>query len=330
MDRKRRRIFNSIAIILAIAAGIGVIIVSFIIRSRVENEIANPLPDDSNTTPTNPDDEQETPTPPIPDDIVTAKFLDLQPTIDRWAKSLDKGVRTGIVIYDLNNSKVAASHNADEVFNVASIYKLLFVYDGYRQIANGQENGDNIYVHTADKGDLTLSKCLDLMIRESYNGCANKMSSDPQRIARVSSLMQELRMDNTSNSGLQSTANDITKLLRNYWRHSEFTQAMWQGITDSMLNQPPSPGDGGEVYDWRQGLPAGFSDKVKVYNKVGWEWADDYWKTYADAAILEFSESKRYYIMVVLTSGLKNANKISQLGTMVEDSIIFQSSDIMN
>lgn len=321
MDRKRRRIINFVTAIIVILICIVVLVISFHIKSRVEQQIAGSTAEkpSSGFVPQEPTG----PTLPNINDMSEAKFIDLQSTVTTWAKTLNHNEKAGVMIYDLNNSRTAAAYNENQVFEVASLYKLLLAYDGYRQIAIGAEKPTDIIVRDTDKGTLNLSQCLDLIIRESYNGCADVMHNDVTRAARVRSLIQNYEMNSTTNLGLSSTAADMVKLLRTYWRHSELTQSLWEQIQDSMLNQPAT------TYDWRQGLPAGFSNAVNVYNKVGWEHEEGYWKIYADAAILDFVELEHQYIMVVLTSGFKDVKKISELGRMVEETVMLQSDGVI-
>ncbi len=328
MDRKRRKIITFIITIVVILLCVIIIIASIAIKNRLESEIGNSTnPKDDQTTNTErPDDKPQAPDNNI---ITEAKFIDLQSTVEQWINTLGRNEKAGVMIYDLNNSRTAASWNADTVFNVASLYKLLFIYDGYKQIAIGADSPDTFIVNTPEKGNLNLSQCLDLMMRESYNPCADIISEDPNRISRVNSLIQKLDMQQTSNIGLESTAADITKLLRHYWRHTNLNQNLWQQLTDSMLNQPITYDASGKAYDWRQGLPAGFNDQVNVYNKVGWEWNGSSWNIYADAAIVDFTEFQHYYTIVVLTNDISDAQKITRLGQMIEDTVITQSEGII-
>lgn len=329
MDRKRRRIINFIVTIIVIAICSIIILISFVIKRSLEEKFA------SSTTPepSLPSEEElggETQPPTLPDidEVGRIKFIDLQPTVDSWLTTLNRDAKVGLMIYDINNSRIAANYQADQTFNVASLYKLLFAYDGYHQIALGVDDGDELYARTSDKGDLTLYQCLDLTIRESYNGCADKLASERLRVSRVNAMLQTLEMTKTSNIGLVSTAADLTKLLRHYWRHTELTTDLWDRLADSMINQPPTQIDQNTIYNWRQGLPAGFSDQVKVYNKVGWEWNGSSWNIYADAAIVDFSEFQHYYTIVVITQDLDNYTHISQLGQMIEDCVTAESVSI--
>lgn len=271
-------------------------------------------------------------TPPNQPSSKQPDFIDLQPVVDAWQKTTTANV--GLMIYDLDHSRVAASYQPNKVFNVASIYKLFFVYDGYRQIESGAVKADSYYVTTSDyrAGAYTYGECLDLMIRESYNGCANKMRSDKKALARVNNLINEFNLKSTTNAGLSSTAADLTELLRLYYQHPDLSSTSWQKISDSMLNQPATKIDAATTYNWRQGLPSGFSSQTNVYDKVGWAWNADnnIWDTYADAAIVEFPAQNRHYTIVVLTSNLpgRNAAALANLGARIEDAIIAETKFI--
>lgn len=330
MDRRRRHIINLIASAVVVVICIIIIVVSFHIKNQLENEYAHPADPDYSTSIDNPSAPSAPNQPSDITEITETRFIDLQPTVDTWLRTLSSNEEVGLMIYDINNSRTAASYQADKVFDVASVYKLLFAYDGYRQLAIGAENPNDILTTTSDKGGLTVEKCLDLIIRESYNGCADVMNRDAKRISRVNTLILELDMTSTDDYGLKSTAADITKLLRHYWRHTELNSALWDRLSDSMLNQPPSRvDDDSPTYDWRQGLPAGFSQNVKVYNKVGWDWNGKSWNIYADAAITDFTKLNRTYTIVVLTKDLSNYSKITQLGRMIEDAVETASQTVI-
>ena len=87
---------------------------------------------------------------------------------------------------------------------------------------------------------------------------------------------------------------------------------------DSFLNQPTTE------YNWRQGLPSGFSEKVDVYNKVGWDWNGKSWNIYNDAAILNFRDEGRQFIVVVMTSGVRY-QQIRDFGAQIEKAFYDQN-----
>ena len=256
------------------------------------------------------------------DQSTTPTLIDFQPLLDQWVADTRKNsqIDLGVMIYDLDHQAVVGSYQPDTVFNTASIYKLSYAYDGYREIAAGRDSADAYFITIADKGDLTLGACLDLIIRESYNGCADPLRGDPDRTARVEALISDLGLTNTTNAGLYSSARDLTRLLQLYWEHPDLTADQWATIQDSLLNQPPT------TYDWRQGLPAGFTT-AEVYNKVGWAWNGSYWSVYNDAAIVVFPEQHRHYLVVILTEGISSAvpTPITQLGHAIEAAVLSSS-----
>lgn len=242
-------------------------------------------------------------------------FLNLQPTLNAWlAKSPAQSV--GIVIYDLDHDQIAAQHNPEQVFSIASLYKLFYAYDGYSRIDSGNDDGKQTFA-TTPKGKLTLYQCLDLAIRESYNPCAEPLRTDVTRTRRVERLVKKLRLKNTSLSDLTSTAADLTTLLRHIYRHCELSDDSWSRLQDSLLNQPAT------TYDWRQGLPAGFK-KSEVYNKVGWNSLNGKtWDLYHDAALVD--TNNRHYAIVVLTKNPTSSARLSELGQQIENYVIINS-----
>ncbi len=285
-----------------------------IIKTFIHHNTSSEAETSTENTQNSPDANEEPDSTPI-----IPEFIDLQPTVDAWLATAPGNV--GLMIYDLDNSQVAATYNADRVFNTASIYKLFFVYDGYRQIELELENTDDYFTTANDafhSGPLTLGNCLDLMIRESYNTCADPMRSDTNRFTRAEALAAELNLQNTSSAGLYSSAADLTELMKLYWQHPDLSSEAWDAIQDSMLNQPAT------TYNWRQGLPSGF-DVAEVYDKVGWNYTGNYWSIYNDATFIVFPEQNHHYIMVVLTENFPTYNPITNLGSMIEDAILNHS-----
>ena len=100
-----------------------------------------------------------------------------------------------------------------------------------------------------------------------------------------------------------------------YYEHPDFSEETVEKIKDSMLNQPIT------TYNWRQGLPSGFSNRTKVYDKVGWDWGGKTWNLYHDTAIVVFPEINRHFIVTVLTKKIYHT-KIAELGTRIENLVI--------
>lgn len=291
--------------------------VTFVSATAVRSLLAQRQQPETNDNSDNSEPTEDAPAeqpaaPTVPD------FINLQPTVDAWVATLPSATNIGLTIFDLDHDQIAGEYNPDEPFNTASVYKLFYVYDGYRQLESGAEDGETIFVTTPDKGPLSISACLDLMIRESYNGCADPMRADNSRTARVQAMRSELGLTNTSNAGLYSSTNDLTKLMQLYWDHPDLSAASWEAIKDSMLNQPAT------TYNWRQGLPSGFSTAL-VYDKVGWNWNGSRWTTYNDVAFVEFPEQNRHYIVAVITENLLTFSPLVRLGEMLESAILGNS-----
>ncbi len=266
----------------------------------------------------------------IPDPDTEHDFIDLQPTVDIWLHQTPIS-DISLYIYDLDHERVAASYHPDQILGVASIYKLFFAYASYQQIDSAGLNGNQIFITTTDyrAGDYTLYECLDLIIRESYNGCADPIHDSLIHQQRVESLITDLKLKNTLEHGLYSTAYDITMLLRHIWQHPNLSEDSWNRLADSMLNQPITKIDDDTIYNWRQGFPAGFSASAQVYNKVGWDWNGHLWTTYADTGFLVFPEQNRHYAFAIITSGITNpdAAPLTQLGQMIETVVTQQDTE---
>lgn len=240
-------------------------------------------------------------------------FIDLQPVVDQWAANLR--AEAGIEIYDLDNNTVAATHNADETFGLASIYKLFFVYDGYRQISSGLADPNEVITTSDPKGMLNYTACLDLMVRESYNGCAEPIRENTEKSARVEALISDLGLGSVSNLGMYGNARDVTEFMKVLWQHEGFNEESWAQLLDSMLDQPKT------TYNWRQGLPSGFKSAA-VYNKVGWNYDGARWTIYDDTAFVVFPELDRHYIITALTSGLLTHQPLVTLGEAIESAVL--------
>lgn len=215
-----------------------------------------------------------------------------QVKINQWASST--GGKKGVIFYDLDESRVIGKYNADTKFETASLYKLFVVYEGYRRVQNGEWDGEAMAGSTGK----TIAKCLDLAIRESHSPCAETLWGMIGRESLDTVVQNDFGI-NLSVGELSATPREIMQMMEIYYEHNEITdEKLISTMKDSFLNQPTT------TYNWRQGLPSGFSDDVLVYNKVGWNYDGSKWTIYDDAAILDFTESGRHFILVVMTSGV--------------------------
>lgn len=316
---------NQVQIIIIAFLGLITIGITFTFTLLANNGLTTVITQNNNSNISSSTDTSPSPDTPPENSPTTDElaFINLQPTVNQWAKNIK--AKVGLMVYDLDNDRVAAELNANQVFSTASIYKLFFAYIGYQDIDSSYYDPDQPFAITNDyRADTyTFSECLDLMIRESYNGCADPIRSNQRLYRQVESLIDELALANTTNGGLSSTPSDLTNFLKFLYRSHDLSAESWASFQDSLLNQPPTKVSKEDTYDWRQGLPAGFSEAVKVYDKVGWAWAEDHWEIYNDAAIVEFPDLGRHYIIVLFTTDLHEDVPVSlqKLSTELEAAI---------
>lgn len=254
---------------------------------------------------------EELPEPEEP--VIEITPINFQPIIDEWAEST--GGRKGIIIYDLDLDKIAGEYNADTKFETASLYKLFVVYEGYRRIQNGSFDPDE----DAGWTGYTISECLDLAIRESHSPCAETLWAIIDRDELNEIAQHDFGIADVIVSSLRATPTEIMQIMKLFYEHPHITnEVLISQMQDSFLNQPIT------TYDWRRGLPSGFSENVNVYNKVGWNWNGEYWTIYDDAAILDFVNEDRHFIAVVMTSGTRY-QEISNFGAQIEETFYNQN-----
>lgn len=237
--------------------------------------------------------------------------IDFQPVVDSWLSTT--GGNRSVMVYDLDLQKIVGSYNATENYNTASLYKLFPVYEGYKRVSTGEWDGNAKAGYTGK----TILKCLDLAIRESDSTCAETIRGMIGNGVLQDIIVNEWGIINSNIPSLISNVNDVMLMMKRFYEHPDFNNpdlinAMW----DSFLNQPETE------YDWRQGLPRGFS-RASVYNKVGWDYNPDekYWNIYHDAAIVKFpleDGTTRNFVVVVMTNKVDYKN-IRKLGTMLEN-----------
>ena len=240
---------------------------------------------------------------------VKPEKIDFQPVIDEWV-GLVNGSKS-VLIYDLDRDETVGSYNTKEDYDTASLYKLFVVYEGYRRLESGQWQANE----PAGATGYTVLECLDLAIRESYSPCAETLWAEIGHDELDKIIETDFGIANSDISVLTSNPEDIMKMMKLFYEHLDIeNKALVARMQDSFLNQPKTE------YDWRQGLPSGFSDSANVYNKVGWEFnpSGNYWNIYHDAAIVEFPEENRNFIVVVMTNKV-SYQQIRELGTMIEE-----------
>ncbi|MBQ6375510.1 hypothetical protein IJJ37_01070 [Candidatus Saccharibacteria bacterium] len=248
---------------------------------------------------------------------VLLEKIDLQPVVNEWVSSV--GGAKGVIIYDLNRSEVVGEYNADEEFATASLYKLFAVYEGYRRVERGEWDPEEAVGWYGD----SIAECLDSAIRSSDSSCAEPIWAMIGHDELDEIVAGDYGISGADVSHLAATPRAVMLMMKRFYEHPDFTdEAMVARMWDSFLNQPVVNG-----YDWRQGLPSGFSEAALVYNKVGWQWSQEedgsngHWVVYDDAAIVKFPEVNRNLIVVVMTSNVRYQS-IREFGAMIEAAIL--------
>ncbi len=236
--------------------------------------------------------------------------IDFQDIIDTWAAKTSG--KKSVLIYDLEREEVVGEYDADHNYNTASLYKLFVVYEGYRRIESGAWQRTDLAGQTGS----TILQCLDLAIRESNSSCAETLWSLIGHSELDEIIERDFGITNSDISSLVSNPRDIAKMMRIFYQHAEVTDTeLIATMKDSFLNQPTT------TDNWRKGLPSGFPAGVNVYNKVGWDWNGESWNVFHDAAIVEFPEQNRHFVVVVMTSKVAN-KKIAELGAMISGAVL--------
>lgn len=240
---------------------------------------------------------------------VKPEKIDFQLVVDAWIKSVNGN--KSVLIYDLDREEIVGKYDADAQHETASLYKLFVVYEGYRRLENDEWGA----VDVAGRTGHTIIECLDLAIRESNSICAETLYAMIGYDELEEIVKNDFNITNTSVEDLASNANDIARIMKLFYDHPDIKNTeLIARMKDSFLNQPITE------YNWRQGLPSGFSDNARIYNKAGWSYNEDekQWDIYNDASIVEFPEANRHFVVVIMTNRVPY-QKIREFGTMIED-----------
>ncbi|MDZ7785922.1 MAG: serine hydrolase [Candidatus Saccharibacteria bacterium] len=207
------------------------------------------------------------------------RLLNAQPVIDAWGEQ--QSGTYSIVVYDLENEEVIGTHNEDEVYFAASLYKLYVAYEGYLALQRGEYQASEPY-----QSGNTFGQCLDKMLRESDSPCAEKLWNELGK-ADTTAQLESYGINDTSMTAITTTAEDAATMLTRIWHGEELSAANKQKLLASLENQ---------IY--RDALAEGFK-RGTFYNKVGFRGSNEY----HDVGILELSNG-RHYVVSVLTDGV--------------------------
>ena len=216
---------------------------------------------------------QKVPNPPKP------PLIDLQPVVDQWVAAHSGDY--GIAVYDPDNKKMVATHQADKQFFTASIYKLYVVYLQLIDIQKGVRTADELF-----RGDYSRQKCIEEAVRTSDSPCAEALMAELTQ-ASMNTRLQAYGLTSTAFPGFVTSAEDVAKILIRFQANQDLSQAN-TSILRTVMEQ--------QIY--RKGLPDGMP-QATVADKVGFSETPHY----HDVGIVTLP-NKRQYVVVFLSQGV--------------------------
>ncbi len=204
-------------------------------------------------------------------------LVDLQPVVDTWLTK--QSAEFGIVVYDPANKKVIASHNPDEKFFAASLYKLFVAYLALEDFQKGAQDPNEMLTQ-----GFTRKQCVDKMIRESYSPCGEAMmASMGQETLRQ--RVSAMGINNTIFAGITTTAQDSALILQYILEGRDLNADSTAFLKDAMRIQDAK---------FKRGLAAG-APEATWETKVGWN--ETY--NYHDVGIMTLPSGRQYVVAIL-------------------------------
>lgn len=204
-------------------------------------------------------------------------LVNLQPVVDAWLAK--QSAEFGIVVYDPANKQVIASHNPDEKFFAASLYKLFVAYLALVDFQNGAQDPNQILTQ-----GFTRKQCVDKMIRESYSPCGEAMMADMGQ-ATLRQRVSDMGIKNTIFAGITTTAQDSALILQYIVDSRDLNASNTAFLKDAMRIQEQR---------FRNGLAKGAPDATWE-TKVGWNEQANY----HDVGIMTLKNGRQYVVAIL-------------------------------
>ena len=211
------------------------------------------------------------------EEIPKPKLVDLQPTVDAWVAG--KSPTYGIVVYDPANQKTVASHNPDQKFFAASLYKIFVAYLSLVDFQNGAQDPNSILT-----GGFTRKECVDKMIRESNSACGEAMMASIGQ-ATLKQRVSDMGIKNTIFAGITTTAQDSALILQYIVEGRDLNSENTAFLKDAMRVQEQR---------FRNGLAKG-APEATWETKVGWN--EQY--NYHDIGIMTMPDGRQYVVAIL-------------------------------
>lgn len=225
----------------------------------------------------------------------------LQQKIINWAN--DQSGDYAISVRELDGNKRIANLNAFDKMTLASTYKLFLAFAVYHEVEEG-----NLKINSKMNGGNTVKKCIEKMIVYSDNPCGKdlgfligwKRAEEILNKAGINNVKLDSFTGEELDEDMSGTSQAHSKLLQLIHTGNFISKKHSQDLIEYMEDQR-----------WRERIPAGVPNDVKVADKPGF-WLD----IQNDAGIVYGPKST--YILVVLSSGGK-ADDIAELSEIIYD-----------
>jgi beta-lactamase class A len=214
-----------------------------------------------------------------------APKVELQPTIDTWvaAQSGDYG----IVVYDVSNKSIIASHQPDKQYFTASIYKLYVAYLTLLDFQSGAQDPNAVII-----ADQTRKECIYKMIHSSDSPCGEAVLNDTGQADVTERLKKDFELTGTAFPAFTTNAHDATLILTRIQANKELSKENTDFLLDAMKTQ---------IY--RTGLPKGMPEAT-IADKIGFD-SPTIWH---DTAIVTLPNNRVYIVSILGGSGVSSKN----------------------
>lgn len=210
--------------------------------------------------------------------------VDLQPTVDTWVAGQPGNY--GIVVYDPANDAVIATHQAEDLYFTASMYKLSVAYLSLIDFQTGAQDPNEVIL-----ADQTRKECVYKMIHSSDSPCGETMLNDMGQATVGQRNVNELGLTNPIFPGFQTTSADMVTLLKRLQANKDLNEDNAKFLLDAMKTQ---------IY--RTGVPAGMPEAT-IADKIGFD-SPDLW---VDGGIIYMPNGRQYVYCIFGDGGVGSA-----------------------
>ena len=210
--------------------------------------------------------------------------INLQPTVDSWVAG--QSGNYGIVVYDPANDVIIASHQGDELFFTASMYKLSVAYLSLMDFQSGAQDPNEVIL-----AGQTRKECVYKMIHSSDSPCGETVLNDMGQATVGQRNKTELGLTNPIFPGFQTTSADMVTLLKRLQANKDLDADNTAFLLDAMKTQ---------IY--RTGVPAGMPEAT-IADKIGFD-SPDLW---VDGGIIYLPNGRQYIYCIFGNGGVGSA-----------------------